>query len=232
MSTSTARTCTTGTLTHDRRRKTPAIPAARITTQRIVLRNQRRGALISALLEPTIRGMRSVGIALALTLALSSLAVAVRAEEKRASPHDQASAAIAGKKVTIQYGRPYKKGRPIFGALVPYGQVWRTGADEATTLTTDGDLMIGTLRVPKGSYALFTVPGKNEWTLVINKTAQQWGAFSYDAKDDLGRVPMKLGASAAPIEQFTIELEPAGARKATLKLSWDKLVASVPVAAP
>lgn len=176
--------------------------------------------------------MRSAGIALALGLALSTVVGAVRAEDKRASPHDQTSAVIAGKKVTIQYGRPYKKGRPIFGALVPYGQIWRTGADEATTLTTDGDLMIGTLRVPKGSYALFTLPGKNQWTLVVNKMAQQWGAFSYDAKDDLGRVPMKLGSGATSVEQFTVELTPAGERKATLRLSWDKLVASVPLAAP
>ena len=173
-----------------------------------------------------------IRLALALGLAVSALVGVVRAEEKRASPHDQISSVIGGTKVTVQYGRPYKKGRPIFGALVPYDQVWRTGADEATALTTDGDLMIGTLRVPRGSYALFTVPGKNQWTLVVNKTAKQWGAFSYSAKDDLGRVPMKVGATTAPVEQFTIELQPAGERKATLKLSWDKLAASVPVATP
>jgi hypothetical protein len=186
----------------------------------------------------------TVAISLAFCAALPVLSAVARAEEKRASPHDQTSAAIGGKKVIIQYGRPYKKGRQIFGepgglgtigagsALVPYGQIWRTGADEATTLTTDGDLMIGALRVPKGSYALFTLPGKNEWTLVVNKTAKQWGAFSYDKKDDLGRVPMKVGSAAAPVEQFTIAIEPAGERKGTLKLSWDKLVATVPLSAP
>src|SRR5450432_1112185 len=175
-----------------------------------------------------LRAMRSVGLALSLSLVLSLVFGAVSAEEKRASPHDKAQAVIAGKKVTIEYGRPYKKGRPIFGGLVPYDQVWRTGADEATTLTTEGDLMIGTLRVPKGSYALFTVPGPNAWTLVVNKKAEQWGAF----KEDLGRVPMKLGANAALVEQLTIALDPAGPRKAILKLSWDKLIASVPLAAP
>jgi hypothetical protein len=172
------------------------------------------------------------GIFLAVSLVLSTFAGAGRAEDKRASPHDQASAVIAGKKVTIEYGRPYKKGRPIFGGLVPYGQVWRTGADEATILTTEGDLMIGALRVAKGSYALFTLPGKTEWTLVVNKVSHQWGAFSYDAKEDVGRVPMKLGVPPAPVEQFTIAVEPAGARNATLKLSWDKLVASVALTAP
>jgi Protein of unknown function (DUF2911) len=169
--------------------------------------------------------MRFAGVALVLTFVLS--ATTSGADEKRASPHEQTSATVAGRKVTVSYGRPYKKGRLIFGGLVPYDQVWRTGADEATTLTTDGELMIGTVRVPKGTYALFTVPGKSAWTLVVNKTAQQWGAFSYDAKEDLGRVPMKVAASLAPVEQFTIELLPAGDRKATLKLSWDKLVATV-----
>ena len=173
--------------------------------------------------------MRLAGGALLLTFVLS--ATAGGADEKRVSPHEQTSATVAGRKVTVSYGRPYKKGRLIFGGLVPYDQVWRTGADEATTLTTDGELMIGTLRVPKGTYALFTVPGKSAWTLVVNKTAQQWGgAFSYDAKEDLGRVPMKVAASPAPVEQFTIELLPAGDRKAILELSWDKLVASVGLA--
>jgi hypothetical protein len=182
--------------------------------------------------------MKSSGIAstLAVTLAVvlgwCALGGGLRAQEKRASPHEQASVTLAGKKVTIQYGRPYKKGRAIFGGLVPYGQVWRTGADEATTLTTDGDLMIGALRVPKGAYALFTVPEKDRWTLVVNKTAKQWGAFSYNAKDDLGRVPMKVGAAPASVEQFTIKLEPAGDRKATLQLSWENVVASAPLTMP
>ena len=172
--------------------------------------------------------MRLAGFALALTFVLS--ATAGGADEKRVSPHEQTSAMVDGRKVTVTYGRPYKKGRLIFGGLVPYDQVWRTGADEATTLTTDGDLTIGTLRVPKGTYALFTVPGKTAWMLVINKTAKQWGAFSYDAKEDLGRVPMKVAASPAPVEQFTIEVLPAGERKAILKLSWDKRVATVGLA--
>jgi hypothetical protein len=196
-----------------------------------------RGRLdLAAVRAETSRVIKHLGIAAATALVIGLVGFAgvggAGAEEKRASPHDQASAALGGKRVTIQYGRPYKKGRPIFGALVPYGQIWRTGADEATILTTEGDIMIGTLRVPRGSYALFTLPEKNQWTLVVNKTAKQWGAFSYNTKEDLGRVPMKLGGAAAPVEQFTIELEPAGERKATLKLSWDKVVASVPLAAP
>ena len=167
-----------------------------------------------------------------LILGSATLGGGLRAEDKRLSPHEQVSATIGGKKITIEYGRPYKKGRPIFGGLVPFGQVWRTGADEATTLTTDGDVMIGALRVPKGKYALFTVPEKDQWTLVVNRTAKQWGAFSYNAKDDLGRVPMKVGATPATVEQLTIKLEPAGDRKAILEVSWDKLVASAQLTVP
>lgn len=152
-----------------------------------------------------------------------------RAEDKRASPHDKASASVGAAKLTIEYGRPYKKGREIFGALVPWDQVWRTGADEATTLTTDGDVTIGDLKVPKGSYALFTVPGKTQWQLIVNKKPKQWGAFSYSAKDDLGKTTLKVGAAPAPVEQMTIALEPAGDKKAMLKISWDKTVASVAI---
>jgi hypothetical protein len=156
---------------------------------------------------------------------------ATPARAERKSPHEQASATLAGKKVTIDYGRPYKKGRAIFGGLVPLEKVWRTGADEATVLTTPVDLMIGSLRVPAGSYALFTIPGAKQWTLVVNKVAKQWGAFSYDAKQDLGRVPMTV-AAAATVEQFTIALAPAGDKKLTLTLSWDTTTASVPVSQP
>ena len=173
---------------------------------------------------------RPVHFALAMTLICSSLVA--RAEEKRASPHEQATLTLSGKKVVIQYGRPYKKGRAIFGGLVPYGEVWRTGADEATTLSTETDLMIGSLRVPKGTYALFTIPTEKGWTLVINKIAKQWGAYSYSAKEDLGRAPMTTIVAAAPVEQFSIALEPAGEKKATLKIAWDKVASSVTITAP
>ncbi|HEY2747100.1 MAG TPA: DUF2911 domain-containing protein [Polyangia bacterium] len=167
-------------------------------------------------------------IAIATVATLGLVTVAVTRAEKRASPHEEVSATVGGKKITISYGRPYKKGREIFGALVPWGQVWRTGADEATTLTTDGDVTIGELKVPKGSYALFTIPGQKEWQLVVNNTAKQWGAFKYDAKDDLGKTTLKVAAVPAPVEQLTISLEPAG-KKVTLKIAWDKTVASTSI---
>jgi hypothetical protein len=152
----------------------------------------------------------------------------VSAQRQRQSPHETVAATLGGKKVTIEYGRPYMKGREIFGKLVPYGQVWRTGADEATVLTTEGDLMLGSLHVPAGSYSLFTIPAENEWTLIVNKTAKQWGAFKYDQGTDLGRVKMKVEKLSAPVEQFTITLDAQGS-KGTLKLAWEKTAASIPV---
>src|SRR5215467_11355705 len=172
--------------------------------------------------------MKAIAIAAA-AVATLSLSATTNADEKRASPHADVTAALAGKKITVSYGRPYMKGREIFGGLVPWGQVWRTGADEATTITTEADVVIGGLKVPKGEYALFTVPTEKQWTLVVNKTAKQWGAFKYDAAQDLGRAPMTVASSTQPVEQFTIELVPAG-KQLTLKLAWDKTVATVAIA--
>jgi hypothetical protein len=174
--------------------------------------------------------MKAIAIA-AVSIATLSLATAAHAEDKRASPHADVTAVVAGKKISVSYGRPFKKGRAIFGDLVPWGKVWRTGADEATTFTTEADVVIGGLKVPKGEYALFTIPAEKQWTLVVNKTAKQWGAFKHDPAQDLGRVPMTVGSAARPVEQFTIELVPAG-KQVTLKMSWDKTVASVAIAQP
>ena len=182
-----------------------------------------------------MRMRTGIGVTLCLGSMLATAAGYSAEQEKRASPHEQVSAIIGGKKIKIEYGRPLKKGRSIFGGgdpLVPFGAVWRTGADEATTITTDGDLTIGTVKVPKGTYALFTIPGEKEWTLVINKVAKQWGSFKHDPKQDLGRTPMTVSAAAAPVEQFTITVEVPGKKTGTLKMSWDTTVAAVAIAAP
>jgi hypothetical protein len=155
---------------------------------------------------------------------------AVQAQKKeRASPHETKTWTIGGKKITITYGRPFKKGRVIFGGLEPWGKVWRTGADEATVFETEGDLMIGDLHVTAGSYSLFTIPNEKEWTLVLNKTVKQWGAFKYDPLMDYGRTPMKVAKAASPAEQLTIEVESKGGSQGVLKIAWDETVASVPV---
>jgi hypothetical protein len=146
-----------------------------------------------------------------------------------ASPHEEHWWDFGAQKITIVYGRPYKKGRVIFGGLEPWGKVWRTGADEATTLTTTADLMIGPLHVVAGTYGLFTIPNEKEWTLILNKTSKQWGAFKYDAGQDYGRAPMKVSVAKAPVEQLTIDIEKKNASEGVLKIMWDTTVASTDI---
>lgn len=161
---------------------------------------------------------------------LVGCAAVLPAQEKKgpASPLATVSAAIGGKKVTITYSRPYKKGRAIFGGLVPLNELWRTGANAATTFATEGDVMLGSLHVPAGTYAMFTIPGEKEWTLVLSKVAKQMGAFEYDQKNDLGRAKMSVSAAPAT-EQFTIAIEPKGGNSGVLKLTWDTTTASIDV---
>ncbi len=115
------------------------------------------------------------------------------------------------------------------GALVPYGHWWRTGADSATTLQTEADLDIGGLKVRKGAYTIYTLPGATEWLLIVNKQVGQFGT-EYDEKQDLGRVKMTLAQTPAPVEKFTIELLPAGGNKVLLKMTWERSEISVPIA--
>lgn len=124
--------------------------------------------------------------------------------------------------IEIVYSRPGIKGRTIFGGLVPYDQVWRTGANEATRVTFSAPVKLNGADIPAGTYALFTIPGEKEWTIIINKGAKQWGAFSYNQKDDLVRVkatPVKLPES---VETFTIDINDIRDDSATLDLIWDK----------
>jgi hypothetical protein len=151
-------------------------------------------------------------------------------KKERVSPHETASWKIKGKKITIVYGRPYKKGRVVFGGLEPWGKVWRTGADEATIFETEADLMLGhSLHVTAGKYSLFTIPNPTQWTLVLNKTVNQWGAFKYDPKMDYGRVPMTVRRTPSVVEQLTIDIESKGGDEGILKIQWDETEASVPI---
>jgi hypothetical protein len=110
--------------------------------------------------------------------------------------------------------------------LAPYGREWRTGADEATTLTTDKDLAFGSLSVPAGTYTLYTVPGETEWQLVVSKRTGQWGV-PYPSGQDLGRVPMKVTKTQSPVEQLTISVDDT-AEGGTLNISWGNTTASAP----
>lgn len=142
-------------------------------------------------------------------------------KSKRPSPPGTVECTINGKKVTIEYSRPSMKGRKIMGGLVPYGKIWRTGANEATTLTTETDLDIGGAKVPAGKYTLYTLPSAGTWKLIINKQTGQWGT-EYDPKQDLARVDMKTSEIVVPVEQFTIALDQDTNSSADLILEWEK----------
>jgi len=158
-------------------------------------------------------------------------AVFVRAQQdksKRPSPPATAKCELAGgKSVTIDYSSPRKKGRAIFTDVVKYGEVWRTGANEATTFVTSGDVMVGGTHVPAGSYTIFTVPNKDKWTLVISKKTGEWGTDYPGEKEDLARIDMKAGTSSTPVENFTISFDKGG-KGCTLKLAWDTTTAPLP----
>src|SRR3974390_2025682 len=175
-----------------------------------------------------MKAVRTSAVAVLLVfLTLGSIA-----QEKKAplSPPGTATFTFAdGKTVTIDYRRPSMRGRKIFGGLVPYGQVWRTGANSATSLKTDVNLTIGGASVPAGSYTLYTIPEEKKWTLIINKETGQWGT-DYNEKSDLVRVEMKVSKNASPTEQFTIAFDQTGNSSAVLKLDWADTIAKVDVA--
>ncbi len=144
-----------------------------------------------------------------------------------ASPPATVQAAIDGANLTIAYSRPATRGREIWGALVPYGEVWRTGANAATAFTADRDLEIGGAHVPGGSYTLFSIYTPESAQLIINKQTGQWGTM-YDPDQDLVRVDLTRESLPEPVERFTIEIVPAE-EGGMLQLSWDRTRFSVPV---
>lgn len=150
-------------------------------------------------------------------------------KSKRPSPPAKATCDLgAGKSITVDYSSPRAKGRKIFGALVPFGEVWRAGANEATTFVTTSDLMVGGTHVPAGSYTIFTVPNKDKWTLIINKKTGEWGIpYKYES-DELARVDMKVSSTPSAVEDFTISFDKA-AGGCSLRMEWENTKASVEI---
>ena len=124
--------------------------------------------------------------------------------------------------ISVVYQRPSAKGRTIFGDLVPYDQIWRTGANNATNITFQSEVMIEGQKLAAGTYALFTIPGKEEWTIIFNNNAKQWGAYTYDKADDVLRVKVKPKSLETPVETFTIEFDNVHEQSVDLSLSWEK----------
>ena len=157
-----------------------------------------------------------------LTLGLmTALGSAQMDKNSRPSPPARATCELAGgKTITVDYSSPRAKGRKIFGGLVPYGEVWRAGANEATTFVTTADVMVGGSHVPAGSYTIFTIPNKDKWTLIISKKTGEWGIPYPGTDQDLVRVDMKVSATPSPVENFTIAFDKA-ASGCTLRMEWE-----------
>ena len=166
--------------------------------------------------------LSTLGLASGLVFTCGLLAQTPKVDFPAASPACTLKQHVGLTDIEIVYSRPGVKGRPIFGGLVPYGQVWRTGANNATKITFSTPVKLNGAEIPAGTYALFTIPGETEWTIIINKGAAQWGAFQYNETNDLVRVkatPLKL---AEPVETFTIEINDIRDESATLNLTWEK----------
>ena len=132
--------------------------------------------------------------------------------------------------IEINYNRPGMKGRVIFGGLVPYGEVWRTGANTATKISFSTDVKLNGTAVPAGTYELFTIPGKDEWTVIIHKNMSQWGSYAYDMKNDVARISAKPAAAMMnSVESFSIGFSDLHNDSASLNLSWEKTRVSVKV---
>lgn len=162
---------------------------------------------------------KSILISLAVLLALPVLAQA-QLKLPRVSQHASLTQTVGTVDMTIIYSRPGVKGRKVFGGLVPYGEVWRTGANEATKISFSDDVTIDGKPLPKGTYSLHTIPGEHEWTIIFNKVADQWGSFTYKQSEDALRVMAK--PHTAPFtEWFTIDIPQLNTDDATVELRWD-----------
>jgi len=165
-----------------------------------------------------------------LTLGLMAVLGSAQMDKgSRPSPAAKANCVLPdGKTITVDYSSPRAKGRKIFGELVPYGDVWRAGANEATTFVATSDVMVGGNHVAAGSYTVFTIPNKDKWTLIISKKTGEWG-IPYPGKDqDLLRVDMKVSKLPSAVENFTIAFDKAG-DGCTLRMEWETTRASVDI---
>jgi len=163
----------------------------------------------------------------ALTIIFTTAAFA----QGRPSPAASAACDLGGgKTIKTDYSSPRMKGRKIFGELVPFGEIWRTGANDATTFVTSSDVSVGGKTVPAGSYTIFTVPAADKWTLIVNKKTGEWGIpYKYES-NELARVDMSVSKLPSPMENFTIAYDKS-AGSCTLRMEWETTKASVQIMA-
>jgi hypothetical protein len=164
---------------------------------------------------------------IAVLASVCTVAFAQQDKSQRPSPPAQAQCKFAdGKTISVDYSSPRLKGRKVGGEVAPYGQIWRTGANEATTFVTGADLTVAGKDVPAGSYTIFTLPTADSWTLIINKHTGEWGIPYTYPSEELARVDMSASKTPAPVEDFTISFDQSGGA-CTLQLSWENTQASV-----
>jgi hypothetical protein len=165
-------------------------------------------------------------------LALLSVHAAGRQQDPSQKPSPPASAKCSlsdGGTINVNYSSPRMRGRKIYGGLVPWGKVWRAGANDATTFVPSKDVMVGSLAVPAGSYTIFVVPNEDKWALIVNKKTGEWGIpYTWESME-LGRTDMKVSTIAGPLENFTIAFDQT-ATGCTLHMDWETTRSSVDVA--
>jgi hypothetical protein len=142
------------------------------------------------------------------------------------SPSDSSILVINGKRLSLNYSRPAMRGRKIMGSVVPYGVVWRTGANAATSFVTQTDIVLSGVKIPRGSYTLYTLPSSKQWKLIVNKQTGQWGTV-YNEKYDLARIPLKKTILKQPVEKFTMSLERISEKTGLMKLIWENIQLSI-----
>ncbi len=161
---------------------------------------------------------------LSLSLLIAFSVNAQNDKSNRPSPPAEVTKEVNGKTITVNYSKPSKRDREVFGKLVPYGKVWRTGANESSWIEFSGDVEVEGKKIAAGKYGLFTIPGEDEWVIIFNKTWNKWGAFSYNEGDDVLRVTAKPSKGSLT-EVFDISIEDSG----DVVLAWDETKVSFSV---
>src|SRR5215470_12690575 len=170
---------------------------------------------------------RNITFAFLSILVLGLFATAQQDKTKRPSPPASAQCKFSdGKTINVEYSSPRAKGRKIFGGLVPYGEIWRTGANDATTFVTNANLAAEGKDIPAGNYTIFTIPAQDKWTLIVNKHTGEWGVPYKYQSEELARLPMQASSSSSPVENFTISFNQGGGT-CTMQISWESTQASI-----
>jgi opacity protein-like surface antigen len=175
--------------------------------------------------------LKSISLVLTVIIVASSFAYAQQVPNPRLSPVMISSTTIDNTYIKVVYGMPFKNDREIFGGLVPFNQVWRTGANEATEITLTGDVMFAGEHLPSGHYSLFTIPGENEWTVIINSGLGQWGSNRYNEELDVMRVTVPVETLDEVWEAFRIQFTEVD-DTIHMTLRWDTTGIRVPIGRP